>query len=209
MNIHVLNGINPAAATFLQGTGRIQGNTQRIQGNTQRIQGMSSSELAEFYVSKAMGDVTTLQGIGFFGKKAKARRQERKAARAEKKATRETRKTERRSLRDRRRLARTERQERGEGFFQKAAGALSNFGEAQKIAAEAQVMAAADGVELMPEDFTGAVDFVTREAMMTEDEAQPSFWEQYKVPVIIGGAVVLGGVIYMATKNQGTKKRKR
>lgn len=34
---------------------------------------------------------------------------------------------------------------------------------------------------------------------------EPSFWEKYKTPVLIGGALVVGGVIYMSTRKKGKR----
>ena len=198
MNLEVLNGvISPTSfAPGMQGnTARIQGNTARIQGNTARIQGMSADDLREYYIAKAMGDMEAMQGtpLGFL-KKARARRAEKKAARGARKETR-------RAQRDIRRAARTERAAKGEGFFQKAAGALSNFGEAAKIASEAQALAAQDGVmiDVMPDEVR---------AMAVENEPQPTFFEQYKTPLLIGGGLIVAGGLYWAMKPK-KKGRKR
>lgn len=206
MEVHVLNGA----------TGRIQGrlenytlnSTARINA-TGRIQGMASDEMIEFYLSKAMGDRSmngTLQGMqGKLRDRIKAR----KAKRQEKKLTKAARKEEKRALRDRRRLARTEALERGEGFFQKAAGALTSFADASKIRAQAEQMAAEDGISLdIPQnevlDFAGAAMDTFKDA----EAPEPTFFEKYKTPLAIGaGVVVVGTALYFATRKKKTAKR--
>lgn len=209
MQLQVLNGA----------TGRIQGaagntytlnGSSRIQGATGRIQGFDSEELKEYYLSRAMGDISMNAPINGLQGKLKDRIKNRKARRQEKKAGRQMRKEEKRSLRDRRRIARTEAMERGEGFFQKAAGALSNFGEAAKIRATAETMAADEGVPL---DFSiedvrsmaaGAGD------VMDDSTGQPGFFEKNKTAIFVGGGLFLLTVLYFIFKpKQKAKARRR
>ena len=135
-----------------------------------------------------MMQLSSYQNTGLSGKAdRKARRKERKDAKAAKKATRGG--GARREARQKRLETKWAGKEakagakgsgKGAAFLDKVGGIVGNIvGGGQAL----DVQAGADGL---------SVDYGT----------EPTFFEQYKIPLIIGGVVLVGGGIYLATRKK-------
>jgi hypothetical protein len=228
METQILNGTQMSYGNYYGGamngsTTRFNGSTTRFNGSTTRFNGsilpsgapafngtpLDEDEYREFLIDFYLGDQVAMNGLF---DKFKNRRAAGKAKRKAKKETRQNKRAERKDLRGRRRLARTEAIERGEGFFQKAAGALGNIGEAQKIAAMANADLAAQG--LAPDlSADGVMSYVSETVANVGGDAINkglTEWLQDNWMLVAGIGVALAIAIYFAVKaSQKNKSKKR
>jgi len=146
-------------------------------------------DMPESVYQQMMQELAGYQNTGLSGKSdRKARRQERRDAKAAKKATKGA--GARRDARQKRVDARMNAK------VSKAAAKGSGKGGAflDKVGGIVGDIMGKGGVEVA----TDTVDFNYDPA----NDLEPTFFEKYKVPLIIGGVVLIGGGIYMATRKK-------
>jgi len=165
---------------------------------------------AEYVLAVAMEDEDALDGIGDWFKKRKEKRKAKKARKAAKKADRRARKERRIARRENRRdnrekksamrvrraEARTQAKEMGQGFFDQIGGAVQNLGLSKKIEAELSDM----GIDATPE----MVDDLSQQYIDAGGGTGGSQGFDFKknLPWIIGGTVLVGGGLYLATRKK-------
>lgn len=136
--------------------------------------------------------------------KGRERRKAKRAARKKRRADRRARKDRKKEIRMERkednlvrRKAKTKNKQEGKGFFDKVGGALGDWGKGQagEIVSDMKEKYLDSGYE--PSD-----DFIQKAA-----ESEASFFDKYKVPILLTTAVVIiGGIIYM--RNSGKPKKR-
>jgi hypothetical protein len=112
-----------------------------------------------------------------------SKRDDRRARRAERKKTKGG--AARREARQKRIETRAAARAQGGGFLDKVAGIATNIFGQKAAPAELDVNVGGGGVDVS-----------------YGPEEEPTFLQKYKVPLIIGGVVLIGGGIYLATRKK-------
>jgi len=146
-------------------------------------------DLPEETYTQIMSELQPYQNTGL---SAPADRASRKAARDTRKAGREDRKNKRAAAGETRQAARTERQRLRSEAKGKNAGAFA--GILDKVTGAATSIFGSGSVDVQ----AGGGDFSVDYSAPQEE----SFFSKYKLPILIGGAAVIGGVIYLTTRKK-------